>query len=366
MELKPIKAVLSGVRLFLIMMTAAAGAVLSGGCAKMPDYADSDSHDPYANFDALADIVGSRYCFFAEKEIDWGAMCASYRKKITSKTTEAELFFILSDLLDELKDGHVNLISPFATSYYKKWWSDYPQDFDNRVLQEHYLHFGGLQTSGMQYVMFVPDSIGYLRYPSFSATVGETNLDYVLAILQKSKGLIIDVRDNGGGDLSNVPTLVSRFIKEKTTGGYIRHKTGPAQDAFSAPYPIEYEPCGDGRVSYDGPVMILTNRSTFSAANDFVSVMKDLPQVRICGARTGGGGGMPFSSELPNGWAIRFSASPISDASDRSTEDGIDPTPGYGMHCTPEEFAKGKDAILDLALRTLASEAPSDHKGIRQ
>lgn len=326
---------------------------LAASCEKMPDYADSDSRNPYANFDALADIVGSRYCFFKEKDIDWKETCAKYRAKITGKTTDAELFFILSDLLDELKDGHVNLIAPFATSYYKKWWSDYPQDFDNRVLQEYYLHFGGLQTSGIQYAMFVPDSIGYMRYPSFSNPVGETNLDYVLATLRKCKGLIIDVRDNGGGSLSNVPILVNRFLKEEITGGYIRHKTGPSPDAFSEPFPIKYGPCGKGRIGYDGPVIVLCNRSTFSAANDFVSVMKDLPQVRICGARTGGGGGMPFNSEIPNGWAIRFSASPITDSHDATTEFGIDPTPGYEKHCTPAQFAKGKDAILDFALDAL-------------
>lgn len=338
---------------WLLIMPIAALIISLSGCGDVPEYAGSDSYDNYANFDALADIVGSHYCFFAEKNIDWDATCAEYRKQITDETTEMDLFFIMSDLLDTLKDGHVNLISPFATSYYKKWWSDYPQDFNNRVLQEDYLNFGGLQTSGMQYTMFVPDSIGYLRYPSFSTTIGELNLDYVLAILHKSKGLIIDVRDNGGGALSNVPTLVSRFITEKRIGGYIRHKTGPGINDFSEPYAIEYEPCDSRRISYDGPVIVLTNRSTYSAANDFVAVMKDLPQAKICGARTGGGGGMPFSSELPNGWAIRFSASPITDCYDQSTESGINPSEGYEQHCTAEEFAAGKDAILELALKKL-------------
>ena len=40
-----------------------------------------------------------------------------------------------------------------------------------------------------------------MRYPSFSYPIGETSLDYVLAILHKSRGLIIDIRDNGGGSI---------------------------------------------------------------------------------------------------------------------------------------------------------------------
>ena len=100
-------------------------------------------------------------------------------------------------MLDELQDGHVNLVSKFNTSYYRKWWTDYPQDFDLRTLQEHYLKFEWLSTSGITYKQ-LPGEIAYMRYPSFSYPIGETSLDYVLAILHKSRGLIIDIRDNGG------------------------------------------------------------------------------------------------------------------------------------------------------------------------
>ena len=214
-----------------------------------------------------------------------------------------------------------------------------------------------MQTSGISYKMLT-DEIGYMYYPSFSSGISSTSLDYILAILYDSKGLIIDIRNNGGGMLTNINTLVGRFIDRKTIGGYIRHKTGPAHDAFSDPYPIEYEPASDTKhVKYMGkPIIVLTNRSCFSAANDFVAVMKTLPNARIVGARTGGGGGLPFSSELPNGWSVRFSACPINDNDDRSTEFGIDPSPGCEVHCSDEELAAGKDAILDFAISLLSSK----------
>ena len=110
-------------------------------------------------------------------------------------------------------------------------------------------------------------------------------------------------------------------------------------------------------MSYTGPVAVLTNRSCYSAANDFVAVMKTLPQVEIIGARTGGGGGLPFSSELPNGWSIRFSASPITDPEGNDTEWGIDPSEGCEVHCDPVELAEGRDAILDFALKRLAAKS---------
>lgn len=325
-------------------------------CHDEPEYTD----DPLGNFDALAQIVKERYCFFAEKDIDWDAVCAEYRAKVMPDTKQLELFQICSDLLDQLEDGHVNLSSRFNTSYYRKWWSDYPQDFNLRTLQQYYLGFDYMQTSGISYKM-ITDDIGYMYYPSFSSGIASVNLDYILAILKDSKGLIIDIRDNGGGLLTNIDRLVGRFITNEMLGGYIRHKTGPAPDAFSDPYPIMYEAANpERRVKYlDKPIVVLTNRSCFSAANDFVAVMKELPNVKIVGARTGGGGGLPFSSELPNGWAVRFSSCPINDAHDQTTEFGIDPSPGCEVHCTDEELAAGYDAILEFALEMLTPETES-------
>lgn len=320
------------------------------GCHEVETY----DNDIYGNFDCLWQTVNDRYCFFEEKNVDWAEVGDRYRALLKPGMTNAELFVVCRSMLDELKDGHVNLSAPFATSYYRKWWTDYPQDFNWRTVAEYYLDFGYLDTSGMSYDI-VGDNIGYLRYPSFSTTPGNGNLDYVLGILGDTNGLIIDVRDNGGGLLTNVERIVSRFITKKTLGGWIRHKTGPGHDEFSEPYAIQYDPADDGRVKYLKPVVVLTNRSCFSAANDFVAVMKSLPQVKIVGATTGGGGGLPFTAELPNGWSIRFSACPITDPQSGATEFGITPSPGCELHAPDAELAEGRDAILDFAINLLTN-----------
>lgn len=324
------------------------GTAFFTSCHDEPTYKDTME----GNFDALADIIDSHYCFFADKDIDWQEVTKKYRALITPETTYLDLFFICAQLLDELRDGHVNLSSRFATSYYRNWWTDYPQDFNMRTLEEYYLEFNWLSANGIMYKQ-IQNEIGYIYYPSFSYTISETTLDYILAILANSRGLIIDIRDNGGGTLTNINTLVGRFISEPFIGGYILHKTGPGHDDFSQPYPIKYEPAAEGRIKWDGEIVVLTNRSCFSAANNFVSVMKSLPNVRIVGARTGGGGGMPFTSEIPIGWSVRFSACPILDAEGNVIENGIDPSPGCEVHAYEEDLAQGKDAILDFAIDLL-------------
>lgn len=315
-------------------------------CHDEPEY----DNTLYGNFDALADIIDTHYCFFADKDINWKEITETYRSQINEETTGLDLFFICAAMLDELKDGHVNLSSKFNVSYYRNWWSDYPQNFSLRTLEEYYLEFNWLTTSGIIYKQ-LEGEYAYMYYPSFSTTISDSALDYVLALMANSRGLIIDIRDNGGGALTNINTLVGRFIDKKITGGYLIHKTGPGHNDFSEPYPMDFEPAEDGRVKWKGDIIVLTNRSCFSAANNFVSVMKELPNVTIVGAKTGGGGGLPFTSELPVGWSVRFSACPILDAKGNVIENGIDPD--IAVDAPEEELAQGYDAILEKAMELL-------------
>ncbi len=131
------------------------------------------------NFEALWTILDEHYCFFEEKGVDWDAVHDKYARRIGDEMTSEELFDVCADMLDELRDGHVNLSAPFNTSYYRKWWSDYPQNFSLRLIEESYFNFNYRQTSGMMYG-FLNENIGYIYYSSFSSAVGEGNLDNVL------------------------------------------------------------------------------------------------------------------------------------------------------------------------------------------
>ncbi len=322
--------------------------VITGGCHEVRDYAD----DPRGTFEQLWTIMDEHYCFFREKGVDWEEVHSRYAPQIADRMTRQELFDVCARMLDELRDGHTNLSSSFRTSYYRKWWSDYPQNYSARLVEEYYFHFNYLSAGSLDYGV-LEENVGYIRYASFASPLGEGNLDAALAYCATADGLIIDVRDNGGGSMTNVETFVSRFITSRTLAGTICHKTGPGHDDFSKPYPYYYYPAEEGRVMWGKPVVVLCNRSTFSAANNFVSVMKGLPNVRIVGATTGGGSGMPFSSELKNGWGVRFSASPVRDPEGNLTEFGVEPTEGYAVDLDPMAALSGRDSMLDLAVSCL-------------
>lgn len=320
-------------------------------CHKIEEW----DNDAPGNFEALWKVVDEHYCFFGDKDIDWQKIYEEYRPQVNRRTTNYELFDICAEMLSRLEDGHVNLSSSFQTSYYRKWWSDYPQNYDERLVQQYYLGFNYLQVGGVYYAI-LPENVGYIRWGSFQSTLGEGNLDQILYHFRNCLGLIIDIRDNGGGMMTSAETLVSRFLSEKTLAGYISHKTGPGHNDFSEPYAFYYTPPGEDRITWHKPVAVLVNRSTFSAANHFTAVMKYLPSVYIVGDRTGGGSGMPLSLEIPNGWSIRMSACSLLDPKGVSTETGIEPTPGCKVDIDPQLATQGIDTMLDLAINKVTAQ----------
>ena len=129
----------------------------------------------------------------------------------------------------------------------------------------------------------------------------------------------------------------------------MRHKTGDGHSEFSAP--VEIKTPAHKTIQWQRPVAVLTNRMSYSATNDFVNRMKQAPNVIIVGDKTGGGGGLPLSSELPNGWLVRFSSSPMYDSSMQDTEWGIDPDVRDSIRVS--DMAKGIDTIIERAITLL-------------
>lgn len=315
-------------------------------CIETDDFDNSRK----GNLEALWTILDEHYCFFKQKNIDWNKVKATYFKQVDEGMTDSQLFEIMSNMLSELKDGHVNLYTSFNLSRYWAWHENYPKNFSEE-LERKYLKTNYLIASGMDYCI-LDDNIGYIRYKSFLNNIGTGNLDEILFYLQPCKGIIIDIRNNGGGDLTNAEKFAARFINSETHVGYIQHKIGKGHNEFSKMKAQILKPAKG--VRWQKTVIVLTNRSVYSAANEFVKYMKCCPNAKIVGDKTGGGAGMPFSSELPNGWSIRFSACPIYDKNKHLTEFGIEPD--YKVNLLKSDYNKNKDTIIEFARKLINQE----------
>lgn len=311
-------------------------------CVKEEDYANT----PKDNFEALWKIMDEHYCFFDEKQkelgVDWNEVHARYASQVSDNMNNEQLFEFLGKMIGELKDGHVNLSAAFDYARNWSWKENYPSNFSD-TLQRKYLGTDYRISSGLRY-RILENNIGYIYCGSFENSFGAGNLDEILLYLAPCNSLIIDVRNNGGGLITSAQTLAARFTNDKTLVGYMKHKTGTAHNSFSG-LEAQYIELAKG-IRWQKKVCVLANRSTFSAANEFVKYMKTLG-APIIGDRTGGGAGMPFSSELPNGWGVRFSACPMYDCNRNSTEFGIEPTQKVDISTT--DYQRGIDTIIETA-----------------
>lgn len=308
---------------------------------------DEFSGNPKGNFEALWKIMDEHYCFFGYKGetygLDWNQVYMKYSRQVDGNMSDDQLFEVLGNMLAELRDGHVNLYSPFDNARYWSWKEDYPTNFSDSLIRR-YLGTDYRIASGLRYRK-LDDNIGYVYCPSFESGIGDGNLDEVMMYLASCNGMILDVRGNGGGQLTSAEKLAARFTDESITVGYIQHKTGTGHDDFSEPEAQTLKPSSG--IRWHKKVVVLTNREVFSAANEFVKYMKCCPNVTVVGDKTGGGAGMPFSSELPNGWAVRFSACPMYDKDMQCTEFGIEPDHNVGL--TDDDFRRGRDTIIEYA-----------------
>lgn len=320
-------------------------------CATSCIREDVSGNTPEANFESLWKIIDEQYCFLDYKKheygLDWNQVHETYAKRITPSMGWEALFEVLSEMVAELRDGHVNLTSSLASSQYRQWFDSYPRNFSDSI-QSIYLKKDYNQSSGLTY-QILENNIGYIYCSSFSNGIGDGNLDQTLNRLAICDGLIIDVRNNGGGNLTTAQKLAARFTNQKTLVGYMTHKTGKGHSDFSNPYPVYIEPSNG--IRWQKRAVVLTNRRSFSATNDFVNSMKQFPLITIVGDKTGGGSGLPFTSEIPCGWSIRFSASPMLDPQMNQIEFGINPDVKVDM--TSEDMQKGKDTMIEIACKLL-------------
>ncbi len=302
------------------------------------------------NFDLLWKVVDEGYCYFDYKKINWDIIYKIYRPKVNDDLSKYEFFDICSDMLAELKDGHVALISDFNTGSYDDFYLDYKQNYNYNIIERSYLGKDNINANGL--IAKNIRGVGYIHYTSFMNIISSKNIYEALTQMGDIQGLIIDVRNNIGGTILMVDTLVTNFCTENVVGGYIRYKESQKHNDFSNFYENRF--IAKENPLYNGNIVVLTNRLVYSAANYFVSAMTALDNVTIIGDRTGGGGGAPSTSELYNGWQVLFSKTPIYNRNKEHIEFGIEPDIKVDMNILDE--IEGIDTIIEYAVDYLLNK----------
>ena len=305
------------------------------------------ANNPVSNFEHLWNEVNNKYSYFEYKNVDWDEVYKTYRPLIHDGMSDKELFDVLADMLFELKDGHVNITSPFDRSRNWDWYLDYPPNFNETIIFRNYLGKNYWITGPLHNQVI--DDVLYVYYASFASTISQANIDELMERAHGLKGIIIDIRSNGGGSSGNAEALASMLTDKPYHYGYNRIKNGSGKGDFSPWKELIISPRSGNR--FTGQVILLCNRSSYSSSNLFAQMIKSRPNATLMGDQTGGGGGIPAFGELPNGWIYRFSASQTVNLQGEHIESGV--PVDIALDLNPEDEANGVDTILETALDIL-------------
>ncbi|MEV6837763.1 S41 family peptidase [Streptomyces sp. NPDC051133] len=330
--------------------------------------------DPRTAFDVFWQTFEENYPFFAQKGIDWHAVRDRYRPLVHENTTEDELFGILSDMVRPLYDAHVAVIDGHRVFGQVRPGTQNPgPELDARV--KKFVVARDLQgapyrrdfAAGRITYADLRDDLGYLRISGFGGYAGDdapytaerAELDRALdTVLTRSrtrwlKGLVIDLRVNGGGSDALGIRIAERLTDTPYTAYAKRVRDDPADPArHTRPEPVRVVPADAPR--YTGPVAVLTGGSTVSAGETFTQALMDRPgrTVRI-GQPTQGVFSDVMVRTLPGGLLFGLPNEEFLTRTGRTFDGtGIPPQLTEPVF-TAEEFAENRDSAFDRAVGLL-------------
>ena len=270
------------------------------------------------NFEELWKTFFDRYPFFKLRNVDWNRQYDIFRPKVSPDTSEDELFDIFCDMLAPLNDGHVELMAKtsgddrkqyFNPELKPRFWQEFTkQEIKNlfKTTKETLVSngFENPRKSATWILRYCKSSnYGYLRVLELEGVKKRKltdALDQIICDFNGLDGVIIDIRNNPGGDDSTVVQIINRFCDRKRVAFHRKTKRGPGENDFSPLKTWHIEPQGD--TQFTGPIVLLTCDSVFSGGEVFALALKELPYVTIIGDHTNGIFSYQLEKRLPNGW----------------------------------------------------------------
>lgn len=208
-----------------------------------------------------------------------------------------------------------------------------------------------IRTNPVPYYGMVKDSIGYLALFSFTENSAKDFKKAFIELKQKgAKSLIIDLRDNGGGSLSEAVDIVNLYVPKGQEIVVTKGKVRQAQGS----YKTQNEP-----VDTQIPLAVLVNGATASASEIVSGSLQDLDRAVVIGSRTFGKGLVQTIRPLPYNGTLKVTTSKYYIPSGRCIQ-AID----YAKKNADGSVARTPDSLTTV-FHTAAGREVRDGGGIR-
>ncbi|MEM7051501.1 MAG: S41 family peptidase [Acidobacteriota bacterium] len=199
--------------------------------------------------------------------------------------------------------------------------------------------------------------IAHVRLNGFGTPAAADGFAAAFDELSSAKALILDVRENGGGNSSEGWRVLSHLTAEALpVASWYTRQYRPAHRAWGRGPSTFGREGGVRRLTgpgpYTGPVAVLIGPRTFSAAEDFALTFDLLDRGLLIGEATGGSTGQPVSFTLPGGGSARVCAKRDLYPDGREFV-GVGILPDRVVAPTVADFRAGRDTVLEAAVEAL-------------
>jgi hypothetical protein len=246
-----------------------------------------------AAFDQLWDAMDSTYpLFILRPDVDWDRLRERWRPKAIACQTSDEFAADCAEMLRPLRDLQVSL-SLAGT--------DIPVFDRPRAANANPPAYrgllGGLHVAGRLQWAVTSDQIGFAGIYGWDDAAVPEQFDHALEEMRGTRGLIVDVRWNGGGNERLAQQVAGRFLQKEVVYAYDQFRDGVARTNLTKRFARKAGPAGPWR--YEKPVILLIGPKCMGSGESFVGMMMGATNVTTMGDQTCGSSGSPQIIDLP-------------------------------------------------------------------
>jgi len=313
-----------------------------------------DAKTSLAAFDKVWNAFDQKYAMFVVKpQLDWAKLRDAYRPRAAAAKDNYELGAVVSEMLDHLEDLHVfvEVDGEFVAGYNRpRLLNANPKALPGLIGEitatNHDLNWGR-----------TGDGIGYINIYRLSDDALPETFDDVLGQMADTKGLIIDLRFNGGGSEPLGCQIAGRLLDRPRVYSLSQFRNGPKHTDLTEKFERKCGPAGPWH--YLGPVVVLQGQKTMSSAESFALALAQCPQVKTLGDRTAGSSGNPTSVDAGAGIVVKVPQWIDMDPQGKPI-DAAGVSPAVKIEAKAEAFHGEEDPVLAAALANLQSRIKAE------
>lgn len=249
-------------------------------------------------------------------------------------------------LLDVGKDRHMGFAyAPALAEDIRKMMGQ--SEEDKAKVRERRLRESRRDNFGFRKAEQLPGNVGYLDFRSFDSPdpAGPTAIA-ALNFLAYCDAIIVDLRQNGGGDPAQIQLICSYFFPEPVHLNDLYFRAGDRMENY---WTLPYVP---GARPVDADLYILTSARTFSGAEEFTYNMKNLKRATVIGETTGGGAHPTQPMIVQKDYILRVPFARVINPVSKTNWEGTGVAPDIAVPA-----AEAFDKAYAMALDRLAAKA---------